>query len=89
MSVHEFIDFETVSFPQICSSDTIIGLVKINVHISRVFSIGIGSTPSHHLLESIAKSGNGTCAYIENDSSVQKQTLNQLKNSLQPSLTGT
>lgn len=59
----------------------------MNAHIGRTLTLGVGSAPSHHLLEGIAKAGNGTCAFIDSDANIHKQTLAQLKNALQPSLT--
>lgn len=73
---------------QVCNAQALIGLVKVNVHISRVFTFGIGSAPSHHLLQNIVQAGSGTCALIESESSICKATLAQLKNLLQPSLNG-
>ncbi|XP_021950085.1 von Willebrand factor A domain-containing protein 5A [Folsomia candida] len=76
-----------ISDGAVCDANTIIGLVRMNAHIGRTLTLGVGSAPSHHLLEGIAKAGNGTCAFIDSDANIHKQTLAQLKNALQPSLT--
>lgn len=39
-------------------------------------------------MEGIAKAGGGTSAFVTYNESIDKKVLNQLKNGLQPSLTG-
>ncbi len=73
---------------KVSNTDQVIGLVKQNAHDSRLFALGIGAASSRHLVEGIASAGGGTCAFVEGDESIQKATLSQLKNALQPSLTG-
>jgi von Willebrand factor A domain-containing protein 5 len=63
--------------------------VKRNAVNSRLFALGVGDSCSHHLVDGIAKAGGGTNAFVGRDENVQKATLSQLKNALQPSLTST
>ncbi len=80
--------YKMFCFMKVSNTDQVIGLVKQNVHNTRLFALGIGASASHHLVEGIASAGGGTCAFVEGDESIQKATLSQLKNALQPSLTG-
>ncbi len=73
---------------QVSNTEKVIGIVKANAHNARVFALGIGNGASHHLVEGIAKAGNGTSAFTTYNENINKKVLNQLKNALQPSLTG-
>ncbi|XP_021948454.1 von Willebrand factor A domain-containing protein 5A [Folsomia candida] len=72
---------------QVSNTEQVISLVQQNAHNSRLFALGIGASSSRHLVEGMATAGGGTCAFVEGDASIQKATLSQLKNALQPSLT--
>ncbi len=74
---------------QVSNTDGVIGIAQANAHKARVFALGIGDGASHHLVEGIAKAGGGTSAFVTYNESIDKKVLNQLKNGLQPSLTGT
>lgn len=69
-------------------TDAVHGIVHANAHQARVFSLGIGSAACHHLVEGLAKAGGGTSAFVSTEESFEGKVMNQLKNALQPSLTG-
>jgi hypothetical protein len=71
---------------QVSNTEEILGLVKRNSHQARVFALGIGGSASHHLVDGLSQAGGGSCAFVESDENIQKQTLSQLKNALQPAL---
>ena len=52
-------------------------------------NIGLGSSCSHALVAGIARSGRGTAHYATSGSDLAATTMTCLKNSLQPSMTGT
>jgi len=63
-------------------------MTKVNAHQSRIFSLGIGDGASHELIEGIAKAGGGTCSFCSYNENIDKKVLLQLKNAMEPSLTG-
>ncbi|XP_037045008.1 von Willebrand factor A domain-containing protein 5A-like [Bradysia coprophila] len=71
----------------VSNTQEIFGIVKANAHKVRVFTLGIGDAASHSLVEGVAKAGGGTSAFVTYNETMEKKILNQLKNSLQPSLT--
>lgn len=72
---------------QVSNTEAVFGIVRANAHKVRVFALGIGDASSHSLVEGVAKAGCGTSAFVTYNESIEKKVLNQLKNSLQPSLT--
>jgi len=65
----------------------VIGNVKRHSHISRVFTLGIGSSASTHLVRGIAAAGGGTCAFVESNENIATKVLSHLKDAMQPALT--
>jgi len=63
-------------------------MTKVNAHQSRIFSLGIGNGASHELIEGIAKAGGGTSTFCSYNEDIDKNVLVQLKNAMEPSLTG-
>ncbi len=51
------------------------------------FRQGLGSSPSHHLVEGIARAGNGTALFASLEEGLEKKVMHQLEYALQPSLT--
>ena len=49
---------------------------------------GLGSSASHHLVEGIARAGNGTALFASLKERLEKKILPQLQDSMQPALTG-
>eukprot|EP00095_Tigriopus_kingsejongensis_P011133 maker-scaffold1161_size58349-snap-gene-0.8 protein:Tk11133 transcript:maker-scaffold1161_size58349-snap-gene-0.8-mRNA-1 annotation:"hypothetical protein DAPPUDRAFT_309817" len=70
------------------SNDTkVIALVKQNGRKARVFSLGLGSSASRHLVKGIARGGNGTAVFSNENDDLRPKVLSQLKNALQPAIT--
>jgi len=66
----------------------VIGIAKRFAHESRIFTLGIGSSASTHLVRGIASASGGTCAFVKSDDNIPKQVLCQLKNAMQPAFFG-
>ena len=49
---------------------------------------GLGSSASHHLVEGIARAGNGTALFASLEERLEKKVMQQLQDSLQPALSG-
>jgi len=64
----------------------VIGIVKRHSHVSRVFTLGIGSSASTHLVRGIATADGGTCAFVESNENIAEKVLSQLKDVMQPAL---
>ncbi|RIA99005.1 hypothetical protein C1645_557241 [Glomus cerebriforme] len=50
----------------------------------RLFSLGIGNDVSHHLVESVARVGNGYAQFVTNNEKMNKKVIGMLKNALKP-----
>ena len=72
---------------QVSNTESVIGLVKAFAHETRIFSLGIGNSVSHELIEGIAKAGGGSSTFAVYGENFDGKVLAQLKNSLQASLT--
>ncbi|CAJ0764125.1 10684_t:CDS:2, partial [Entrophospora sp. SA101] len=68
--------------------DKIIELINQNVEDKnndlRIFTLGIGDSVSHHLVESVARSGNGYAEFVTNKERMDKKILGMLKNAVKP-----
>jgi hypothetical protein len=53
----------------------------------RVFSLGIGDSVSHHLIESVARAGSGYAQLVMESERMEKKVLNMLKSALVPPAT--
>jgi len=73
---------------QVFNTDEVIGIAKRFAHESRIFTLGIGSSASTHLVRGIASASGGTCAFVESDNNIPRQVLCQLKNAMQPAYSG-
>ncbi|GBB90907.1 hypothetical protein RclHR1_00180045 [Rhizophagus clarus] len=50
----------------------------------RLFSLGIGDSVSHNLVESVARAGKGYAQFVTNDERMDKKVIEMLKNALKP-----
>jgi len=64
----------------------VIGIVKRHSGVSRVFTLGIGSSASTHLVRGAAAAGGGTCSFAESNENIAGKVLSQLKDAMQPAL---
>ena len=71
----------------VSNSDGVIQLVKKNAHKTRVFTLGLGSSASRHLVKGVARAGNGLALFSNLNEDLRPKVINLLKNSLMPSLT--
>ena len=53
-----------------------------------LLNLGLGSSASHHLVEGIARAGNGTALFASLEERLENKVMQQLQDALQPSLTG-
>ena len=52
-----------------------------------VFTLGLGSSASRHLVKGVARAGNGLALFSNLNEDLRPKVINLLKNSLMPSLT--
>jgi len=53
----------------------------------RLFSLGIGSSVSHHLVESVARAGRGYAQFVSDEERMDKKVAGMVKNAIRPPLT--
>ena len=71
---------------EISNTEQVIQLVQKNNTKARVFSLGIGNSVSHNLVEGIARAGRGTSFFVMGDERMEKKVVKQLKDATQPAL---
>ena len=71
----------------VSNDDSVIKLVKENCKNARVFTLGLGSSASRHLVKGVARAGNGTSIFASLNEDLRPKVMTLLKNSLMPSLT--
>ena len=71
----------------VSNSDRVIQLVKKNSDKTRVFTLGLGSSASRHLVKGVARAGNGLALFSNLNEDLRPKVINLLKNALMPSLT--
>lgn len=69
---------------QVSNVASVISLVKQNNAQGRLFSLGIGSSASRHLVKGIARAGCGTSIFANQYEDLRAKVMIQLKNALQP-----
>jgi len=62
-------------------------LVKSYNKISRVFTLGLGSSASRHLVKGVARAGNGISLFSTLDEDLRPKVVSLLKNALSPAMT--
>jgi hypothetical protein len=70
----------------VSNTDDVIALVQSNNHSSRLFSVGIGDSVSHYLVEGIARAGKGTAQFVTGFADMSLKVMKQLKEAIQPAL---
>ena len=71
---------------EVSNDASIISLVKQNNTQGRIFSLGIGSSASRHLIKGIARAGYGTSVFANQNEDLRAKVMSQLKNALQPAI---
>ena len=64
----------------------VISLIKERDDYGRIFSLGLGSSASRHLVKGIARAGKGTAMFARQDEDLRPKVTTQLKNALQPAM---
>lgn len=72
---------------EVSNTDEIIGITKSHAHETRVFTLGIGNSVSHYLVEGVAAAGGGTSNFVTDNEPIDRKVLEQLKDALEPALT--
>ncbi|KAF5394820.1 von Willebrand factor A domain-containing protein 5A, partial [Paragonimus heterotremus] len=68
----------------VTNANEVIGLVGANVTKARVFTIGIQTGSSSHLIGTVARVGRGIAAFIEENSQLRRVVMKILRMALQP-----
>ncbi|CAG8629851.1 15003_t:CDS:2, partial [Acaulospora morrowiae] len=67
---------------------TLVELIRTNIEQKkdnlRLFSIGIGNSVSHNLVESVARAGKGYAQYVTISERMDKKIIGMLKNAIKP-----
>ena len=71
----------------VSNDNYVIKLVKDNSLNARVFTLGLGSSASRHLVKGIARAGNGESVFASINEDLRPKVMKLLKNSLMPALT--
>jgi hypothetical protein len=71
---------------QVESVDIIVALTKQLAHSTRVFTFGIGSAVSEHLVRATAQAGNGIAEFINDTEPIAPKVMRQLLRATQPAL---
>jgi len=76
---------------EVWNVDEIVQLVENKVKEAkdslRLFSLGIGSSVSHHLVESAARAGKGYAQFVSDEERMDKKVAGMVKNAIRPPLT--
>ncbi|XP_046436816.1 von Willebrand factor A domain-containing protein 5A-like [Daphnia pulex] len=72
---------------EVSNADQVLGLVRRHSGRTRLFALGLGSSASHHLVEGMARAGNGTALFASLEERLEKKVMQQLQDALQPALT--
>lgn len=70
---------------EVADVDRLFDLVKTRGAGCRVFSLGLGSSACHNLVNGIARAGNGTSLYASFSEKLEEKMLKQLEYALRPS----
>eukprot|EP00741_Cyanophora_paradoxa_P006049 tig00000981_g5867.t1 len=71
---------------EVSNTEQVIRLVRRHAAEARVFSVGIGSGASEHLVRGVARAGGGQAEFIGDGERVEGAVLRQLRRAAQPSL---
>ena len=70
----------------VSNAPVVISLVKEKKGQGRVFSLGLGSSASRHLVKGLARVGCGTAMFANEMEDLRPKVMAQLKNALQPAI---
>jgi len=67
---------------QVSNTDQVFDLVRRNAASAAVYTVGIGSGVSHHLVEGIAEAGGGTAEFVVGGERMEPKVIRQLRRAL-------
>lgn len=71
---------------EVTNTESVIELAKKYNSKARIFSIGLGSSASRHLVKGIARVTNGIALFAAEDEDIRPKVMSQLKNAMQPAI---
>ncbi|MCG3192423.1 MAG: hypothetical protein DIJKHBIC_01670 [Thermoanaerobaculia bacterium] len=72
---------------EVSNTEEVIRTVRRHASSTRVFTFGIGSGASHHLVKGMARAGNGEAEFIAPGERIEEKVLRQLERALTPACT--
>jgi Ca-activated chloride channel family protein len=72
---------------QVSNADAVIALARRHAGRTRVFTFGIGAAASHHLVQGLARAGEGEAEFIAPGERIEGKVMRQLARALTPALT--
>lgn len=73
---------------QVSNTDEVCRVVQKNNRNARVFTLGIGESVSHQLVDGMARAGLGTAQFVTSSSDrLEAKVIKQLKDAIQPAIT--
>lgn len=69
---------------QVCNTEAVLDLVRQNAAHAAIYTIGIGSAVSQHLVEGLAEAGRGAAEFVSGTERLQPVVIRQLERALQP-----
>mmetsp|Transcript_131558 Transcript_131558/g.281265 ORF Transcript_131558/g.281265 Transcript_131558/m.281265 type:complete len:948 (-) Transcript_131558:58-2901(-) len=67
---------------QICNTEVVLDLVRQHAASTDVYTIGIGGSVSHHLVEGLAAAGNGAAEFVAGTERLEGKVIRQLQRAL-------
>jgi Ca2+-binding EF-hand superfamily protein len=69
---------------QVSNTQQVLDLVRRNASLAGVYTIGIGSGVSQHLVTGLAEAGHGAAEFVAGDERLESKVVRQLQRALQP-----
>jgi len=69
---------------QVSNTEKVISLVRQHADDASMYTIGIGSGVSHHLVNGLADAGNGAAEFVAGDERLEPKVIRQLQRALRP-----
>jgi len=67
---------------QVSNTEQVFALVRAHAASAAVFTVGIGSSVSHHLVEGIAEAGGGSAEFVSGEERMESKVIRQLRRAL-------
>jgi len=66
----------------VSNTGRVLALVRDHAALASVFTVGIGSSVSHHLVEGMAEAGGGSAEFVAGDERLEAKVMRQLRRAL-------